>query len=437
MFEGFEPANTTPVPDILFDELLTELSGSELKVLLYIIRRTWGFKKDTDAISLNQFTEGIITKDGKQLDKGCGIKNRSAVTKALTSLEVKGRIVSTKGKDPLGDYATSLYSIRFRVVQNGDYRSAKQGLPVVQNKDYRSLSDAPPVVQNAHLQEIVLQQTDKQETVLQESTIAATLDASASLPPSQEKIVDTSQSIGETSKETNGTYPSNHSSDAVNHAAPNASITLSAGVSHQQNQERQINGQPVTLLSLPDSNISPGSPPQQSSYSQREEPKTIRDKQSKKVTQANQETLLETPLSDPTMEGAWDTEKVVQYAEWCNQKRYRETARKKQINAAQAMHKDDPDLTLAQFKQAYDERNDDWWHEHKGLLHVEHMREKDRVHEMLDRIEAKEKRAQFLVVKPSERPQPNGIVGVSGLPMVKLGGPPMKVLPPVRKARVL
>ncbi len=400
MFEGFEPANTTPVPDILFDELLTELSGSELKVLLYIIRRTWGFKKDTDAISLNQFTEGIITKDGKQLDKGCGIKNRSAVTKALTSLEVKGRIVSTKGKDPLGDYATSLYSIRFRVVQNGDYRSAKQGLPVVQNKDYRSLSDAPPVVQNAHLQEIVLQQTDKQEIVLQESTIAATLDASASLPPT----------------------------------------------SSPSQEKKETNGQPVTLPSIPSDDSAAGGnsqePSNPASYSQQvapttQEPKAIRDKQSKKVTQANQETLLETPLSDPTMEGAWDTEKVVQYAEWCNQKRYRETARKKQINAAQAMHKDDPDLTLAQFKQAYDERNDDWWHEHKGLLHVEHMREKDRVHEMLDRIEAKEKRAQFLVVKPSERPQPNGIVGVSGLPMVKLGGPPMKVLPPVRKARVL
>ncbi len=327
MFEGFEPANTTPVPDILFDELLTELSGSELKVLLYIIRRTWGFKKDTDAISLNQFTEGIITKDGKQLDKGCGIKNRSAVTKALTSLEVKGRIVSTKGKDPLGDYATSLYSIRFRVVQNGDYRSAKQGLPVVQNKDYRSLSDAPPVVQNAHLQEIVLQQTDKQEIVLQESTIAATLDASASLPPT----------------------------------------------SSPSQEKKETNGQPVTLPSIPSDDSAAGGNSQEPSNPASYSP--IRDKQSKKVTQANQETLLETPLSDPTMEGAWDTEKVVQYAEWCNQKRYRETARKKQINAAQAMHKDDPDLTLAQFKQAYDERNDDWWHEHKGLLHVEHMRE--------------------------------------------------------------
>jgi hypothetical protein len=29
------------VPDQLFDELLVELSGAELKVLLYIIRRTF------------------------------------------------------------------------------------------------------------------------------------------------------------------------------------------------------------------------------------------------------------------------------------------------------------------------------------------------------------------------------------------------------------
>src|SRR6266568_3273699 len=136
-FEGFEPANTTPVPDVLFDVLLPKLSGAELKVLLYIIRRTRGFKKETDAISLSQFTEGITTRDGKILDYGCGIKNRTIVSKALARLEELGCIKSTKGKDPLGDCAVSLYSIRFRGSIENVLPSNQSVLPVVSEPHYR------------------------------------------------------------------------------------------------------------------------------------------------------------------------------------------------------------------------------------------------------------------------------------------------------------
>src|SRR5215207_9360313 len=63
-FDGFTRPNYTIVPDELFDRLLHQLSGAELKVLLYIIRRTFGFKKDSDRISLKQMAEGIRTRDG-------------------------------------------------------------------------------------------------------------------------------------------------------------------------------------------------------------------------------------------------------------------------------------------------------------------------------------------------------------------------------------
>ena len=57
-FRGFSGPNYTPVPDELFDELMVELSGAELKVLLYIIRRTFGFKRDADMI------RSVYTRDG-------------------------------------------------------------------------------------------------------------------------------------------------------------------------------------------------------------------------------------------------------------------------------------------------------------------------------------------------------------------------------------
>lgn len=53
------------VPDGLFDILLPRLSGAELKVLLYIVRRTFGWKKNSDRISLSQFENGITRKTGE------------------------------------------------------------------------------------------------------------------------------------------------------------------------------------------------------------------------------------------------------------------------------------------------------------------------------------------------------------------------------------
>jgi phage replication O-like protein O len=125
-FNGFEPSNTTPVPDVLFDELLADLSGSELKVLMYIIRRTRGFKKDSDAISLTQFEKGIVTSDGRILDRGCGL-NRETICKALKSLEERGCIKSDKRTNHQGDSDITVYSIRFKgeVVGKSDQGSRK------------------------------------------------------------------------------------------------------------------------------------------------------------------------------------------------------------------------------------------------------------------------------------------------------------------------
>jgi hypothetical protein len=53
-FLGFQFPTTTPVPDEVFDVLMPQLSGAELKVLMYICRRTFGFKKESDSISLHQ-----------------------------------------------------------------------------------------------------------------------------------------------------------------------------------------------------------------------------------------------------------------------------------------------------------------------------------------------------------------------------------------------
>jgi hypothetical protein len=75
-FPGFQFPNTTQIPNEVFDTLMSHLSGGELKVLLYICRRTFGFRKDSDSISLTQIAHGITTKAGRVLDQGTGLSKR-------------------------------------------------------------------------------------------------------------------------------------------------------------------------------------------------------------------------------------------------------------------------------------------------------------------------------------------------------------------------
>jgi phage replication O-like protein O len=95
MFLGFRSPRYTQVPDELFDLLLPRLSGAELKVLLYIVRRTFGWKKDSDRISLSQFENGITRRTGEVLDGGTGLSSR-AVRLALQSLVEKNVLIKKR-----------------------------------------------------------------------------------------------------------------------------------------------------------------------------------------------------------------------------------------------------------------------------------------------------------------------------------------------------
>ena len=69
----------TRLPNFVVDDYLDDLSPHELKVYIYILRRTEGFQKETDQIPLSQFMYGIVTKAGKRLDKGVGLKRRQVL----------------------------------------------------------------------------------------------------------------------------------------------------------------------------------------------------------------------------------------------------------------------------------------------------------------------------------------------------------------------
>lgn len=88
--------NSTAIPNFLLDFVIPQLPGPEAKCLLYICRRTFGFGKQADRISLSQFVEGVRRRNaGKTLDFGTGL-SRPAVVAALKSLEALGLIAVNK-----------------------------------------------------------------------------------------------------------------------------------------------------------------------------------------------------------------------------------------------------------------------------------------------------------------------------------------------------
>ncbi|HEX2914542.1 MAG TPA: replication protein [Chloroflexia bacterium] len=90
-FHGYGQPTFTAIPDLFLDHQMQDLTKAELKVMLYIFRHTYGFQKHCDAISYSQFVEGITTRDGRRLDRGAGVSERSVV-RALDVLVERGLI---------------------------------------------------------------------------------------------------------------------------------------------------------------------------------------------------------------------------------------------------------------------------------------------------------------------------------------------------------
>jgi phage replication O-like protein O len=126
-FPGFQFPNTTQIPNEVFDTLMPHLSGGELKVLLYICRRTFGFRKDSDSISLTQIAHGITTKAGRILDQGTGLSKRHVIN-ALKALEKRNIITVTRKVDETGLNEVNTYSLNMLARGGGVGTKSPQGV---------------------------------------------------------------------------------------------------------------------------------------------------------------------------------------------------------------------------------------------------------------------------------------------------------------------
>lgn len=159
-FSGFVLPTTTPVPDQLFDELLYRLAPAEMMVLLYIVRRTLGFKKQDDNISLKQMVEGIRTKDGRVLDRGTGL-SKATVARALAGLEAKQVIVRTRRRSFKNGDEPTTYHLNFPGAP-ALHTDLRPPAPVSHFETPRVSRERHPRVSNRDTQQTVKQKTVKQ-----------------------------------------------------------------------------------------------------------------------------------------------------------------------------------------------------------------------------------------------------------------------------------
>jgi hypothetical protein len=152
-FRGFYPPEYTMVPNDLLDDLLPSLSGAELKVLLYIVRRTLGFHRNAATISIAQIRTGLRRRDGTALDRGTGL-GRTAVTDALRSLQERGMIVAHHNESEEYGTRPTIYALRFAegasAPADGGVHPSEGGasagagsLPIEERKSGERKSDEP------------------------------------------------------------------------------------------------------------------------------------------------------------------------------------------------------------------------------------------------------------------------------------------------------
>lgn len=125
-FPGLYPPLYTQTPDAFFDWVAPFLPEIELRVLIYLIRRTLGFKKQGDQITVEQIANGIVTREGTRLDWGTQLGERS-VQRALSGLEAKGLIERQLQINPDRSYRPSYIRLRLCDQRGDDWQRGRTG----------------------------------------------------------------------------------------------------------------------------------------------------------------------------------------------------------------------------------------------------------------------------------------------------------------------
>jgi hypothetical protein len=118
-FGGFSSPNYTQVPNEVFDRLAPRLREGELRVLLYLCRQTFGWRREREPYACSL----------AQLENGTGM-SRGACARAGQGLVEKGVITIDRQRSANREYETNAYTLRFAEAPSFDEGgSRRKALP--------------------------------------------------------------------------------------------------------------------------------------------------------------------------------------------------------------------------------------------------------------------------------------------------------------------
>ena len=119
----------TKLPHALIDRLPLITTTAELKVILYVLRHTWGFQdyEGGRRMTLDEFAHGRKRRDGSRMDGGTGL-SRNAIKAGVRAAVAHGFLIrESDGRD--GGRSSYIYRLRTRTdtVPRADTLSRSRG----------------------------------------------------------------------------------------------------------------------------------------------------------------------------------------------------------------------------------------------------------------------------------------------------------------------
>ena len=155
--------NAFQIPNSVIDELLAKLTCAELKCYLFVVRKTKGWNKESDNISVSQFME--VT----------GLSNRSVIT-ACESLVEMGLLERSGGERKLNTYSVKAFEISQTGEKSSSDETGEKTSPTGENFSQTGEKSSSDLVKKVHTQnnnKNTIQNINKKNTKKSESDLLA------------------------------------------------------------------------------------------------------------------------------------------------------------------------------------------------------------------------------------------------------------------------
>ena len=155
--------NSFMIPNSVIDELLAKLTCAELKCYLFVVRKTKGWNKESDSISVSQFME--VT----------GLSNRSVITACESLVEI-GLLERSGGERKLNTYSVKAFEISQTGEKSSSDETGEKTSPTGENFSQTGEKSSSDLVKKVHTQnnnKNTIQNINKKNTKKSESELLA------------------------------------------------------------------------------------------------------------------------------------------------------------------------------------------------------------------------------------------------------------------------